>query len=242
VPQNPPPTPLLIGLHAARANLVPGLIVQALMLAVVLGYYFVPAAQGPLNALARIKQSLGIPFAIGAAIFAGALAPEILKVFCFQGGRPNAANLRTFAVAAILWGTQGVIVDYMYRLQAVLFGDEVSFRAIAPKVALDQFVFNPCLAAIMNTITYDLLHRGFTWANFRSCLSWRYYKAQVIPILIATWGVWIPVVCGVYSLPQPLQFPLFTLALTFWATMLAWIGGVQSRTHQPAPAPCATAR
>ena len=81
----------------------------------------------------------------------------------------------------------------------------------------------------MNTITYDLLHRGFTWGNLRTCFTWSYYREQVFPILIATCGVWVPVVCAVYALPPLLQFPLFTLALSFWATMLAWIGGVQSQ-------------
>ena len=69
-------SPLFIGLHAARANLLPGFIVQTLMLAVVLSYYFAPAAAAPLQAIATIKATLGIPFAIGAAICAGAIAPE----------------------------------------------------------------------------------------------------------------------------------------------------------------------
>jgi hypothetical protein len=231
-PHSPQPTtPLFIGLHAARANLVPGLIVQSLMLAVVLSYYFLPAASGVLNTIAGVKAALGLLFAIVAAIFAGAIAPEVLKILCFQHGRPTRANFRTLAIATLFWGLQGILVDSMYRFLSATLGNDVTLRTIAGKVAFDQFLVNPFFIAIANTIVYDLLARGFTWPNLRSCLTWRYYKTQVFPILVAGWGVWIPVVCAVYSLPPLLQFPLFTLALTFWATMLAWMGGVQARAH-----------
>lgn len=237
IPQPRPTTPLFIGLHAARANLAPGLIVQFLMLAVVLGYYFVPAVAALLKPIAAVKAEFGLLFAIVAAIVAGAIAPEVLKVLCFQHGRPTRANFRTLAIAALFWALQGVLVDSMYRFLSATLGNEVTLRVIIRKVAFDQFLVNPFLFSIANTIVYDLLSRGFTWPNLRSCLTWRYYKTQVFPILAAGWGVWIPVVCAVYALPPLLQFPLFTLALTFWATMLAWMGGVQAQAHRTAPLP-----
>ena len=44
-----------------------------------------------------------------------------------------------------------------------------------------------------------------------------------LPTLIATWFVWLPVVAVLYSLPPLLQIPVYSLALCFWALMLAYI-------------------
>ncbi len=221
-------SPLLIGLRAARANLVPGLIVQALMVALVLGYYFVPSSRFLLQSLADAKDKIGLPFPMLATFLAGAVAPEIVKILYFQRGRPRKNNVYVMSFTGINWACQGAIVYYMYRMQSHIFGDAIDFRTIAPKVLVDQFLFNPFFAAIVNTIVYDLVHRGFSGRNLRSCLTWQYYKSNVLPVLVATWGVWVPIVTAVYSLPQPLQFPLFMLSLTFWAILLAWIGGRQA--------------
>ncbi|MDA7933290.1 hypothetical protein N9B58_00285, partial [bacterium] len=43
------------GLRAARANLLPGLILQLIMLALLLGYYFYPPTTELLNKLADLK-------------------------------------------------------------------------------------------------------------------------------------------------------------------------------------------
>ena len=46
---------------------------------------------------------------------------------------------------------------------------------------------------------------------------------MIIPILFATWGVWIPLVTIIYSLPSVLQIPLFALALAMWVMLYIWI-------------------
>ena len=43
----------MAGIRAAKANLLPGLIVQVAMLVVVLGYYFYPPTTEWLDAMAR---------------------------------------------------------------------------------------------------------------------------------------------------------------------------------------------
>jgi uncharacterized membrane protein YccC len=44
-----------------------------------------------------------------------------------------------------------------------------------------------------------------------------------VPTLLATWVVWVPLMAIIYSLPYPLQFPLFSLALTFWVLLLTYM-------------------
>ncbi len=230
-------SPLWVGLRAAKANMVPGLIVQAILGALIVGYYYYPPSKVLLESLAKLQKEMEITFAVVSTIIAGAVLPEILKIVCFQKGRPTRSNFRTMVAAGILWGTQGIIVNSLYRLQTQMFGGEIDVPTVMKKVVVDQFIFNPFFAAIVNTIFYNLLHIGFTWENFRGCLTWTYYKRNVFPVLIATWGVWVPIVTGVYVLPQPLQFPLFALALTFWGNILAWIGHAQSQGTTTAKEP-----
>ncbi len=54
-------------------------------------------------------------------------------------------------------------------------------------------------------------------------LTWNYYREHAIPVLIATWAVWIPLMAIIYSLPLVLQFPLFALALTFWVLLMTYM-------------------
>jgi hypothetical protein len=229
--------------RAARANLLPGLVVQGLMLLMVVLYYGAPAARPAFNTLAAWKASAGFAFSMASAVIAGAVAPELLKILCFQRGIPTRENARTLLFASVLWAGEGALVDAFYRLQSFLFGDDPSLRTIATKVFVDQFIYNPLLPGLLNAGTYYLIAHDLTPANVRYVLSWTFYKHHIIPVLIATWGVWIPVVCAVYAVPPLLQFPLFSLALTFWATMLAWIGAQSSRRPSPAaaePAPTST--
>jgi hypothetical protein len=45
----------------------------------------------------------------------------------------------------------------------------------------------------------------------------------VVPTLFATWGLWIPIVTILYSLPSLLQIPLFGLALSMWVLLYTWM-------------------
>ena len=47
-----------------------------------------------------------------------------------------------------------------------------------------------------------------------------HYRDKILPTLLATWAVWIPLMAIIYSLPLALQFPLFGLALSFWVLLL----------------------
>src|SRR4029453_12127273 len=50
-----------------------------------------------------------------------------------------------------------------------------------------------------------------------------HYRDKILPTLLATWAVWIPLMAIIYSLPLALQFPLFGLALTFWVLLLTYM-------------------
>jgi hypothetical protein len=215
--------PWLAGLRAARANLVPGLIVQALMLGILVAYYSHPLVRDLLNGQAEIKQRWSYGYAALASICGGALVPELLRIFVLQKGKFRRSNLANLFFTIPFWCTMGVIVDFFYRCQAGWFGAEATFAVVTKKVLVDQFLYNPLFAAPVTAWLYDWKNRGFPSTGLGGFFTANYYRNTVVPALFATWGVWIPIVAILYSLPSPLQIPLFALALSLWVMLYTWM-------------------
>ena len=216
-------TPLALGWEAARANAAPAFILQGFMLCVLLSYYLWPAAAGALNRLASYKEAHGLVFVICAAIIAGALVPELFVIFFFQRGRPQAVNFRNLLFTMPVWATDGFVVDLMYRSEARWFGNVATLSAVLAKICFDQFVYNPLFAVPFEVLTYEWKNSGFSLAPVRAVLKWPHYRDKIFPTLFATWAVWIPLMAILYSLPLALQFPLFSIALSFWVLLLIYM-------------------
>ncbi len=211
------------GLRAARANLVPGLLVQCLMLSMLLAYYFYPPMQHWLDALAQVRARWGYGYAILNSLVAGALIPELLRVFLFQKGKILPANFSNLAFSIPFWCAMGVAVDLFYRYQAQWFGAEANVAVVLKKVVVDQFLYNPLFAVPVTAWLYDWKSRGYRSEGTRVFFTAGYYRDVIVPGLFATWGVWIPVMLILYSLPSLLQIPLFGLALSLWVMLYTWM-------------------
>jgi len=111
---------LTLGWEAARANALPALIIQALMLMLLVAFYTSHTASAVLLQLAELKRTHGTLFVVVASVTAGALIPELFLIFFFQRGRPSLRNL-LFTVP--VWGLDGALVDLLYRSEAAWFGD-----------------------------------------------------------------------------------------------------------------------
>jgi len=216
-------TPLLIGLRAAKANLVPGLVIQAAMVSIVVAYYTQPAVHAWLSVLADIKQNGGLVFSAVAAAIAGGVLPEILRITVLQGCKIRRENLGNLVFNIALWGFEGMIVDLFYRTQAHIFGSHVDFATVFKKVLVDQFIYTVFFATPFSVGCYEWKHQNYSLKGMSRVFTLKYYQQKSVPALIASWGVWIPLVSVVYSLPSLLQFPLFTLGLTFWVLMLTYV-------------------
>lgn len=212
-----------LGWEAARANLVPGLILQGCMLGLVAGYYASPSVADALDQLAAFKLRHGLTFVLIAALLAGALVPEIFLVIFFQGGRPNRRNLRNLCFTIPVWAIDGALVDLLYRTEAAWFGDVVTLPVVAAKICLDQFGYNPFFAAPFGVLAYEWKNLGFSLESLGRGVRGNHYRDRVIPTLLATWAVWIPLMAMIYSVPLALQFPLFSLALVFWVLLLTYM-------------------
>ena len=235
-------TPLTIGWEAARANAVPALIIQGIMLALLIAYYTNHHVYSALNQLADYKRAHGLVFVIAASITAGALVPEIFLILFFQRGRPNPRNLRNLLFTVPVLGFDGSLVDLLYRSEAAWLGDVVTLRVVCTKICVDQFGYNPFFAAPFGVLTYEWKNSGISMGPVCDLFRWRHYRDKIIPTLLATWAVWIPLMAIIYSLPLALQFPLFGLALSFWVLLLTYMTNrFAGRIEADAPLALATA-
>ena len=216
-------TSLALGWEAAKANALPGFILQAAMLALLIAYYGSPATADFLNRVASYKQQHGLLFVIVAAAVAGAIVPEIFVILFFQRARFRKENLRNLAFTIPTWAIDGILVDFMYRLNAVWFGDMTTVWVVTAKILVDQLGYNPFIAAPLEVLVYEWKNDGFSWASVRRALTWDHYRDKIVPTLLATWAVWGPLMAIIYSLPYALQFPLFSIALTFWVLLLTYM-------------------
>ncbi|HEY2139037.1 MAG TPA: hypothetical protein VGH00_03085 [Chthoniobacterales bacterium] len=214
---------LALGWEAAKANAVPAFILQGAMLAILVGYYFSPPFADALNRLAHYKHEHGLMFVVIAAALAGAVVPELFVIVFFQRGRFRRENLRNLRFTVPTWAIDGILVDLMYRWNALWFGDVTTLGVVTAKILVDQLGYNPFIAAPLEVLVYEWKNDGFSWASVRRALTWQHYRDKIVPTLLATWAVWAPLMAIIYSLPFALQFPLFSVALTFWVLLLTYM-------------------
>lgn len=219
--------PWRAGLHSIRALLGPGLVLQAAALGVVLAYYFMPAAAGFFARLARWQTDGGFAFSAATTAVSGGLLPFL---FLRPDLRSRAANPWTLlGFFMLFWAWKGAEIDLLYRGLARLYGEGADPAVIVRKVLTDQFGFCPFYAAPVGNICFAWKDAGFRWSPVAADLrAGRWYQRSVLPVLIAVWFLWIPVTACVYSLPAPLQMPLFNIVLCFWSMLFAHITARQN--------------
>jgi len=193
------------------------------MLALLVGYYISPSIASALQRLAEFKQRNGFPFILLSSVLAGAIIPEIFLIIFFQRGRITRRNLRNLIFTVPVWGLDGSLVDLLYRTQAHWFGDVATMSVVAAKICVDQLGYNPFFAAPFGVLTYEWKNSGMSMAPLRDLFTWQHYRDKILPTLVATWAVWVPLMAIIYSLPLVLQFPLFALALSFWVLLLTYM-------------------
>ncbi|GAB5560215.1 MAG: hypothetical protein SynsKO_18620 [Synoicihabitans sp.] len=209
-----------VGLRGARANLVPGLVLQVFALALVLGYYFAPGIAESLEHLARFRERVGISYSIVSTALFGGLIPWLYI-------KANPATRNRYSLAQGLgliafWGYKGVEMHALYGGMAALFGHDNSFTTVATKVVVDQLVYCPLLAVPGMWLAYKWVEGHFAIAPIaRSIRTKGFVMREIVPVLVANFGVWAPTVTIIYTLPTVLQLPLENLVLCFFTLMLA---------------------
>ncbi|HTQ10561.1 MAG TPA: hypothetical protein VMI31_10855 [Fimbriimonadaceae bacterium] len=217
-----PTSPLAAGAAALRRFWRPFLLIQAAAAGLALAYRASPAFRAACATAAGWKVAGGLPFAAATGAFAGGILPELAKLMTDRGRsrEPGRAGAVLFNIA--FFAFNGMVIDLLYRGEAVLFGRDASVRTVIEKVAFDQFVFTPSWSALIVTL-FLWRARGFSFAAVRPELRSGFYRARVVPLLIPNFLFWIPMVSIVYALPVPLQFLLFIPALAAWSLIMVFI-------------------
>jgi len=219
----PKSNPLLLGLQAARVNLVPALIIQTIMFALVAGFYWHPPTKAAMESLAAIKTTYGYFFSMTLAILGGAILPEIFVIGFFQRWKIHAVNFANLRFTIVYWAFDGLFVDALYRTLGNVVGNNANPGTVATKVLIDQFIINPLIFVPISLICYEWKHRNYDFKAMSDVFTWGYVKAKAIPTLVTSWCAWIPLLTAIYALPSPLQIPMFALALTIWVMLFTYI-------------------
>ncbi|MDB5051331.1 MAG: hypothetical protein JWO30_4402 [Fibrobacteres bacterium] len=215
-------------LAAARANLLPGLVLQAFALALLLAYYFHGPSHHAMDILAGWKARWGWRYSlIATALFGGIIPYSYLRL----DRRSRAITPFSHGVFYLLfWAEKGVEVDLFYQAQGWLFGNDNAAGTIFRKVLFDQFVYSILWSAPCALIVFFWKDAGFSFARLRE-LRWLPFLRENMPkSVIGMWGVWVPAVTIIYSLPPALQIPLFNIVLCFYALLFATLNRGNAET------------
>ena len=211
-------------LRALRQNIVPGLILQSIAVAIASCYFFWPASQGFFAFFGELKSEYGWVYSmIATAIFAGVI-PFLYLFYTRQIAQSYA---KVFWFYVIFWAIKGVEVDFFYRLQGFWFGNTLDFTTIAKKVLVDQFIYSAFWAAPGIAVAYLWRDCNFSLREWRTKLDRELFTLKIPTTVISNWLVWIPSVSIIYTMPPALQIPLFNLVLCFFVLLLASL----SRNH-----------
>jgi hypothetical protein len=215
----PAANPWRQSLAAARANLIPGLALQAFALALLLAYWFHPPSHAAMDALAALKLRWGWRYSLFATALCGGLIPFL---YLRSQAATRAATPASHGVFYLcFWAIKGVEVDWFYQVQGWLFGNGNGIGTIVSKVLVDQFCYSVIWSTPCALLVFFWKDAGFGLARLRE-LDWTaFLRANMPKALIGLWGVWVPAVTIIYSLPPALQIPLFNIVLCFYALLFA---------------------
>jgi hypothetical protein len=222
-------TPWQIGARSARANLVPGLALQAAGLGIVLAYANWPRFGALLERVGALQEAHGIGFSVGMRMVGNGLLPAL---FCALV--PGLRMRRPWASLLFLvgwWGIMGGLTHLFYAFQAWLWGEEASVRTVLLKTATDMLVYSPFLASPINALAHLWRDLNYSLAATRVHLGRGWYRRIVLPNQVPGWAFWTPCLLFLYSLPTALQMPMAALLGCFWALMC-----LQIAMRTPAPA------
>jgi len=210
--------PLLFRLRdAARQNAIPGVVLQALTLALLLGYYQWAPAHAVLERLLRLKLAWGAGYSfLAGALFAGLLPRGVLWLKG-EGGRHFAVEL---AFACGFWGWRSVEVDLFYRLQVHWFGAAADWGTVLAKTAVDQLLYSPLWAVPEIALAFEWKAAGFSWRRMRAGLDRDFFALRLPAAMLGNATVWLPAVIAIYFLPSALQLPVSNLVGSFWVLLM----------------------
>lgn len=209
---------ILRGCLAVRKIALPAIIVQGLILATVLSYFFIPQSILFFDGLLKLRDSIGPTFPF--------ISMGLIAVFAETLARMFSRNWHGYGNSAlfgfIIFGVLGVTTDAFYLLQNNLWAGLPNHEQIIAKVLFDQFVYTVFFANPYQTFLYVYRDCDYSPSRFKRRITpfSRFYTKEVLAVLITNWAFWIPMTAILYSLPLDIQFVVSRMAIVIWVLLL----------------------
>ena len=205
--------------RALRANWIPAIGIWIFGVLMVVDFHRGGCVVGMAEWVMTMRGRLGLLYPLLSMVIFAAILPSIAQIAIKPAER--SMTLRRLPWIVPFWAYKGLEVEFLYKLQAHIWGTGADFWTVVAKVSVDQFVYNPCLGAITTILYLRWVARRIGELPQDTPVAPRgWYGLLVVPLLIATWALWVPAVSLVYLMPTPLQLPLSNLIMVLWAMML----------------------
>ena len=201
-------------LVAFRQNRLPCVLLNVLVVALVVSYYWWPALAGMWEAIGAFKIRWSFVFSCVSTMFAAAVMPFFAQ--WAMGTLPADGRWSKLGLRMLFWGYRGMEIDLFYRVQGWLFGNGNDAVTLTKKVLVDQFVMSPLWFVPTYVIVLRWIEQGGSWTRLRTSLDRHFWTRTCVTVMVTNWLIWIPALALVYSLPAPLQFPLFAVVMCFF--------------------------
>jgi hypothetical protein len=212
---SPPNTSVLAAIGVAfRQNWLPCVLLNAVAVSLVVSYYRWPALAGMWQSIGACKVQWSFVFSCVSTMFAAAVMPFFVQRA--MGVVPSEGRWSKLVLRMVFWGYRGMEIDLFYRVQGWLFGNGNDAGTLAKKVAVDQFIMSPFWFVPTYVIALRWIERGGAWSRLRASLDRPFWTRTCLTVMVTNWLIWIPALALVYSLPAPLQFPLFSVVMCFF--------------------------
>jgi hypothetical protein len=209
--------PWKAGVRAAKANLIPALVLQAASLCLLLAYYNVPAVERAIQPVSELQKEYGVLAAFVSRAFFGGVLPGVflLTIPLLRVRRPAL----TIVMNCLFWGMMGSLALGLYRLQSMAFGTGNDLLTLVKKMLVDQ-TFYTVLFAVPLSATYHFWQRyEFSFSRMKANFPKQWVKHLILPTLLPNWVVWAPSMMIIYALPEPLQVHFSGLVGCFWTLL-----------------------
>lgn len=183
------------------------------------------------------KTKSGLLGAFVAGFIAGGCVPELAKWATGKLKSWGRKDWGRLVWAGFVYGIVGILVDILYRLQAIWFGHGNDLGTVAIKVAVDMTAFTLLISFPVAASLFAWWREGFRMSFWREAFSWRFYRDEILSKVPLGWSFWIPILALTYALPLPLQFPFAMLAEAAWSVLFVFmiLGGSEERAGSGGP-------
>jgi hypothetical protein len=196
------------------------LLLQVAMGCLVAIYYCWPTGAAVLSAYAGWQHQGGIIAGGLATGLAGGVLSECSLVYFQNRGRWSAHHVEHMGFKFVFFSISGAIVYVFYAHQAIWFGSGNSWPVLLKKIFVDQFIFSFFWSNPFNAVATRWYALRYSGSKLWRELDLDFIAHRILPVTITGWMFWIPGVFLIYSMPVPLQVPLFIFATAIWGILL----------------------